>query len=98
MAVAKRVTNEDIIKINEIYAAVGTYAETARQTGFSASTVKKYINPHFKTLQHKDIEHIEFNFMAPPTYPSAGQTWRDMMVLSEEEIEDIKELQKEIII
>ena len=35
-----RVTDEDKILINQIYLEVGTYAETARRTGFSPSTVK----------------------------------------------------------
>jgi len=94
---AKRVTNEDILRINEIYAATHTYAETARQTGFSPSTVKKYINPNF-SVANKPIEKIEFNFMKFPPFPQTGQEWRDLMILSEEEKKDILNLQKEIII
>ena len=94
---AKRITNEDILRINEIYAATHTYAETARQTGFSPSTVKKYINPNFSSAT-KTFERIEFNHMNPPTYPTTGFKWRELMLLSPEEIEQIAELRKEVLI
>lgn len=45
---AKRVTEEDIKIINEVYLACGTYSKTAEITRHSASTVKKYILPDYK--------------------------------------------------
>ena len=39
----RRVTDEDIIQINEAYLLCGTYSGAAKATGWSASTVKKYI-------------------------------------------------------
>lgn len=39
----RRVTEEDIIQINEAYLLCGTYSGAAKATGWSASTVKKYI-------------------------------------------------------
>lgn len=45
---AKRVTEEDIKLINEAYLACGTYSGAAAATGWSASTVKKYILPDYK--------------------------------------------------
>ena len=94
---AKRVTNEDIIRINKIYSATKVYAETARQTGFSASTVKKYVNPGFKILD-KPMEKIEFNHMAFPPFPQKGQEWRELMVLTDSERKRILDLQKEVMI
>ena len=94
---AKRVTNEDIIRINEIYAATKVYAETARQTGFSPSTVKKYVNPNFKILD-KPMEKIEFNHMAFPPFPQKGQEWRELMILTDSERKRILDLQKEVMI
>lgn len=41
---ARRVTPADIIEFHRLYAKYGTYAEAARYTDFSASTVRKYIN------------------------------------------------------
>ena len=40
---ARRVSVDDIRQMNEIYYQCKSYAETARQTGWSASTVKNYI-------------------------------------------------------
>lgn len=40
---ARRVTPADIIEFHRLYAKHGTYAEAARYTDFSASTVRKYI-------------------------------------------------------
>lgn len=95
---AKRVTNEDIIKINEVYAAVKTYAETARQTGFSASTVKKYINPNFTLLDKPPIMKLDFVRAVFPPYPANGTIWRNLMELTNHEKEKILELQKEVVI
>ena len=95
---ANRVTNDDILKINKIYAEVGTYAETARRTGFSPSTVKKYVNPNFSAAQAatKTVEiSISNNFLP---YPTDGFAWREMILLSKEEIDEIAELRKEVLI
>lgn len=40
---AKRVTEQDIIDMNEAYLLCGTYSGVAKALGWSASTVKKYI-------------------------------------------------------
>ena len=42
---AKRVTEDDKILFNTLYLKLGTYSGVAKETGFSASTVKKYIVP-----------------------------------------------------
>ena len=39
----RKVTNEDIENFKSLYSIYGTYAEVARQTGFSSSTVRRYI-------------------------------------------------------
>ena len=40
---ARRVTEQDIIDMNEAYLLCGTYSGVAKALGWSASTVKKYI-------------------------------------------------------
>ena len=40
---ARRVTPADIVEFHRLYAKYGTYAEAARYTDFSASTVARYI-------------------------------------------------------
>lgn len=46
---AKRVTPEDIITINETYLLCGSYSATAKATGWSASTVAKYVDKNYKS-------------------------------------------------
>ena len=46
---AKRVSEEDIIAMNEAYLLCGTYSGVAKALGWSASTVKKYIIPDYKS-------------------------------------------------
>lgn len=45
---ANKITHDDIININKLYLKYGTYAAVARELGFSAGTVKKYIIDGFK--------------------------------------------------
>ncbi len=40
---AKRVTPEEIIEMQRLYAKYGNYAEVGRQIGRSGSTVAKYV-------------------------------------------------------
>ena len=44
---AKRVTPEDIITINETYLICKSYSATAKATGWSASTVSKYVDKNY---------------------------------------------------
>lgn len=44
---AKRVGPEDIITINEAYLLCGSYSATAKATGWSASTVAKYVDKNY---------------------------------------------------
>ena len=43
----KRVTPEDIILINETYLICGSYSATAKATGWSTSTVSKYVDKNY---------------------------------------------------
>jgi hypothetical protein len=86
----------DIIAMNEAYLKIGTYAGAGRATGWSGSTVKRYIIPDYKPKAEREpIEKIEF--VIPPAdtlkYPDS---WSSFLTLSEEEIKGIKELQKTI--
>lgn len=97
-----RVTEEDKIKFNELYAKLGTYAAVARETGFSASTVRRYIvkdsapaaTPteivHFSEKEMKDLEDLEAMF-------KSIDDWAKMCELSDEEREEMKVLWKELV-
>ena len=87
---ANRVSSEDILCMNEIYYKTHVFAEVARQTGFSASTVRKYV----------DV----FNMNDIPDFKEAVKCFRgvdnygDLCVLTEQEREEIKELWAELVI
>lgn len=97
---ANKVTNEDIIRINEIYYKTKVYAETARQTGFSASTVKKYIVPGWKPVEKKNI--TKFDMAQLPDFTRAAEMFRgisnygNLCVLTDYEKEQMKELWEEL--
>lgn len=95
---ANRVTNEDITRINELYYKYKTYAEVARQTGFAASTVKKYVIPGWQPVLETEI--IRFNMSDLPDSPHPGfvglNNYGDLCVLTNDEKEELKGLWEEI--
>ena len=97
---ASKVTNEDILRINELYYQTHTYAEVARQTGFSASTVKKYVIPGWAPVVEDNI--IRFDISDLPDYHRAVKRFRDvgnygdLCVLSDMEKREIKNLWEEL--
>jgi len=92
----KRVGPEDIIKINEAYLACGTYSGAAAATGWSASTVKKYVQPGYKSEQKVEAVDIEL----PPIEEIADRLppWYDITCLTPEEEKEIKQLWGEMLI
>lgn len=99
---AKRVTNEDILKFNEIYYRVKNYAQVARETGFSASTVRKYINKNWEPAKNDNI--IRFDLVNLPNFSEATEIFRgvenygDLCILDDNEKEELKELWEELAI
>ena len=97
---ASKVTNEDILRINELYYKHKTYAEVARQTGFAASTVKKYVIPNWEPVKTDNI--IRFDLVNLPDFSEATELFRgvenygDLCILDESEKEELKELWKEL--
>ena len=95
---ANKVTNDDIIRINELYYKHKTYAEVARQTGFSASTVKKYVIPNWAPVASESI--VKFDMNDIPEFDTSifvgVENYGDLCVLTEREKEEMKELWKEL--
>lgn len=95
---ATKVTNEDILRMNEIYYKTHTYAETARQTGFSASTVKKYIIPNWQPVEQQNI--VRFEWVKIPDFDDRifkdVDNYGDLCVLTEREQHEIEELWGEL--
>lgn len=90
------ITFEDIKKINELYAKIGTYAGVARETGFSPATVKKYVNKDYVPVEEKNV--VRFNRPLPEfdSAPFRCDDWGPLCVLNNDEKNEIKELWKEL--
>lgn len=95
---ASKVTSEDILRINEIYYKTKVYAETARQTGFSASTVKKYVIPGWQPVVIENI--VRFELSQIPEFDSSifkgVDNYGDLCVFTEREKEEIEGLWGEL--
>ena len=95
---ASKVTNEDILRINKLYYKHKTYAEVARQTGFAASTVKKYVDTKWAPVVSEEIKKFDISQLPEfdPSIFKGIDNYGDLCVLSKEEREEIKELWKEL--
>ena len=61
-----RLSEQDIENIKKVYEKIGTYAGTARATGFSASTVKRYVTGEVAPkAKKKDPDLIDFSTLKP---------------------------------
>lgn len=97
---AKRVTQEDIIQMNELYLTLKTYAAVARETGFSSSTVSKYIQKDYVPQSKIEIKHYDGNKMPVPDFAifKGIENLGEICVLSENEKTGMEELWKEMAI
>ena len=99
---ANKVTNEDVLRINELYYKHKTYAEVARQTGFSASTVKKYVIPGWAPVVQENV--ARFSLSDIPHYQLAANLFRGidnygtLCVLTDIEKKEIEKLWEELAI
>lgn len=96
---ATKVTPEIIEQINELYLELGVKAQVARKLGLSPSTVSKYIIPDYgdrkQIVKSEMTQSISF-----PIEDFMGEygTMGDLCALSDDEWEDLKSLQKEVLI
>ena len=89
---ANKVTQQDIIKFNELYLQYKTYAAVARETGFSATTVKKYIIDNFSAVP---TTKFEGNTQLKSCI-FKGYSWDTLLELSDKEKEEMEILRKEV--
>lgn len=90
IVLARKVTKEDITLINETYLKLKTYAATARATGFSAGTVKKYIIEGYVSKENLKARPCK----GIPSKEEFKMSWN--IELIDEEIKEIEELWEEI--
>lgn len=90
-----KVTEDMIIRMNELYVELKTYAAVSRIVGVSPTTVKKYINPNFnKVTENKHIiEEREINF---DLFDRVN--WNILLELMPREKIDIEEVRKEVVL
>ena len=93
---AKRVTQEDIIKINELYLKLKNKSAVAREIGFSPSTVSKYIIANYKSID--TIEQEKFTGELPEFDESIFkiEDWTPLLNISDTEMDEICELWGEL--
>ena len=93
-----RVTSEDILQMNSLYFQYKNFAEVARQTGFSASTVRKYVDVNWKPVENESI--IKFDMSDLPEFDTSCfkgvENYGDLCVLTEREQDEMRELWTEL--
>ena len=96
----KRVATEDILQMNSLYFQYKNFAEVARQTGFSASTVRKYVDVNWKPIESENI--IKFDMNDLPEFDTTCfkgiENYGDLCVLTEREQDEMKELLRELVV
>lgn len=89
---ANKVKHSDIVHFNQLYYECHSFAEVARKTGFSASTVSKYVDRNWRpaaAAKHITLDNVPpFNFDIFAGLDNYGE----LCVLSDSEKEGIKEL------
>ena len=104
MAKKRTIIDHDMeIAINEAYLEIRTYAGTARKFGIASSTVKNHIIPGY--VSQKEIEKnkkkFDFSTFVKPTVGFIYNVLEhneiaDLVCLSDEEKEEMKELWNEV--
>ena len=95
------VDNDLIIKMNELYLQIGTYAGVSRVLGGSpsASTVKKYIIPGYKP--QAEVTKISFSWDDVPKAKDIELKYSDfgdLCELAATEIAEIEKLWEELLV
>ena len=98
---ATKITDEDKIRINELYLKYRTYAAVARETGFAASTVKKYVIPGYTPRAEIEVKTFtvdnlpeEIDYIAFSKLNNLGI----LCTLSASEVKEIEELWEELVL
>lgn len=92
-----KVTQNDIIMFNNLYYKTHNYTEVARQTGFSAATVRKYVDKNYVPVNKEDKVIFSATLSKePPRLLVESDTWGQYCMLTSDEKEKLKELWKEL--
>lgn len=95
---ANKVTPKDVQLMNELYYELHNKAEVARRTGFSASTVSKYLIAGWAPVDQDNIKHIHMSDL--PEFDGSlfvgVENYGDLCVLFDEERVEIEVLHNEM--
>lgn len=97
---ARKVTTDDIKQFNELYYKHKSYAEVARITGWSSSTVSKYVDKNYQPVASAYIKRFNVNTDLPEFNSEifAVENLGDLFVLSEDELVEMIDFHKELAI
>lgn len=103
---AKKITDEKIIEINEVYLQCGVKSQTAKICGVSPASVTKYLIKDYKARKDTKIEEFNKEAVGCQSFidfinqnsNTAILNFCNFCKLSEEEKNDLRELQKEILV
>ena len=93
-----KVTQKDIVHFNELYYCYKNKAKVARETGFSASTVSRYIDPNWKPINKEIAKHFlitELPEMDENLFKNV-ENFGELCTYTEAEKKEIEELWEEI--
>lgn len=95
---ARKVSDADIERMVELYSQIGTYAGVAREVGFSASTVRKYIIAANEQKPPEVKEGNKFDPAAVERVEVSKEIFKggDLLCLTDKERQGIQELWKEL--
>lgn len=96
---ARRITIDDIRKINELYYKYHNYAEVARQTNWSASTVRAYVDKNYNPITEEKIRRFDPHVDMPAfdeTIFEGIDNYGDLCQLSDAEKDEIRALWEEL--
>lgn len=93
---ANRVSSNDILKINELFYVDPVYSHVAKLTGFSPSTVKKYIIEGFRPRKPREKMSVELPPIESITIPEDRGSWLYLTPEEELEISDYKQFEVQI--
>lgn len=96
-----KITKEKVKEINDLYYVLGVKAQVARELGISASTVAKYIVEGYVPeemieREEVDLEEVRKRIEEFVLDLSENSTTANGLVMSEQEVEEIEELWKEL--
>ena len=100
-----KITPEIAEQINILYLKLGTKAAVAREIGCAASTVSKYIIPNFRPPEERAtytfegyVGNSEWLIDIFKMFDNPGARLCELCMLGENELEELKEIQREIYI